>query len=84
MGQPEELPPVPVTARDRPHGGGEGLEAPPLPFEAVGQDGHDLFRALPVSFLIFRIYCQTHDHDAQLNAALQSVLGDAMDAKTNM
>ncbi|MCA8993988.1 MAG: HD domain-containing protein [Planctomycetaceae bacterium] len=44
----------------------------------------DLFRALPVSFLIFRIYCQTHDHDAQLNAALQSVLGDAMDAKTNM
>lgn len=44
----------------------------------------ELFRALPVSFLIFRIYCQTHDHDAELNAALQAVLGEAMDAKTNM
>ncbi|WP_437202917.1 HD domain-containing protein [Planctomicrobium sp. SH664] len=44
----------------------------------------ELFRAIPISFLIFRIYCQTHAHDAELNAALNSVLGDAMDAKTNM
>lgn len=44
----------------------------------------ELFRAIPVSFLVFRIYCQTHDYDAELNAALNSVLGDAMDARTNM
>ncbi|WP_437187025.1 HD domain-containing protein [Planctomicrobium sp. SH668] len=44
----------------------------------------ELFRTIPVSFLIFRIYCQTHAHDVELNAALNSVLGDAMDAKTNM
>jgi HD superfamily phosphohydrolase len=44
----------------------------------------ELFRAIPISFLIFRIYCQTHENDAALNAALNSVLGDAMDAKTNM
>lgn len=50
------------------------------------QELHDdeLFRAIPVSFLIFRIYCQTHAHDTELNAALNSVLGDALDAKTNM
>lgn len=44
----------------------------------------ELFRAIPISFLIFRIYCQTHENDPDLNAALNSVLGDAMDAKTNM
>lgn len=44
----------------------------------------ELFKAIPISFLIFRIYCQTHENDPHLNAALNSVLGDAMDAKTNM
>lgn len=44
----------------------------------------ELFRAIPISFLIFRIYCQSHENDPALNAALNSVLGDAMDAKTNM
>lgn len=50
------------------------------------QELHDdeLFRAIPVSFLIFRIYSQTHAHDAELNFALNSVLGDALDARTNM
>lgn len=55
---------------------------------AVGspQELHDdeLFRALPISFCIFRVYSQDHRHDAILNAALQSLLGDAVDAKTNM
>lgn len=55
---------------------------------AVGspQELHDdeLFRALPISFCIFRVYAQDHRHDAVLNAALQSILGDAVDAKTNM
>ena len=44
----------------------------------------ELFREIPISFLIFRIYCQTHENDAALNVAINSVLGDAMDAKTNM
>ncbi len=44
----------------------------------------ELFRQLPISFLIFRIYAQDHGHEALLNAALNSVLGDATDAKTNM
>lgn len=50
------------------------------------QELHDdeLFRALPVSFVIFRIYCQTHQYDVELNTALQAVLGEATDAKTNM
>lgn len=44
----------------------------------------DLFRALPVSFCIFRVYSQDHQHDAALNSALSAVLGDTLDAKTNM
>lgn len=44
----------------------------------------DLFRALPISFVIFRIYSQDHRNDAALNQALNSVLGDSTDAKTNM
>jgi HD superfamily phosphohydrolase len=50
------------------------------------QELHDdeLFRAIPVSFLIFRIYCQTHEYDKELNVALNAVLGEAMDARTNM
>lgn len=44
----------------------------------------DLYRALPVSFLIFRIYARDHQHHAELHAALNSVVGDATDAKTNM
>ncbi|MEZ6066266.1 MAG: HD domain-containing protein [Planctomycetaceae bacterium] len=44
----------------------------------------ELFRALPMSFLIFRIYSQDHTLDSALHAALTSVLGDASDAKTNM
>lgn len=44
----------------------------------------DLFRALPISFCIFRIYSKDHRHDSVLNTALNSVLGDASDAKTNM
>jgi hypothetical protein len=44
----------------------------------------DLFRALPISFVIFRIYSQDHRHDAELNLALNGVIGDNVDAKTNM
>ncbi len=44
----------------------------------------DLFRSLPISFSIFRIYSKDHEHDAVLNVALNKVLGAAVDAKTNM
>ena len=44
----------------------------------------DLFRALPVSFVIFRIYSQDHRFDGALNQSLNAALGDAGDAKTNM
>lgn len=44
----------------------------------------ELFRQLPISFLIFRIYAQDHTRDAELNSALNEVLGDVIDAKTNM
>ena len=44
----------------------------------------ELFRSLPVSFLIFRIYSQDHQYDKAINAAVNAVLGDAADAKTNM
>lgn len=44
----------------------------------------DLFRAVPISFCIFRVYSQDHRHDAAIAAALNGVLGDAVDAKTNM
>jgi hypothetical protein len=44
----------------------------------------DLFRAVPISFCIFRVYSQDHQHDAAIATALNGVLGDAVDAKTNM
>jgi hypothetical protein len=44
----------------------------------------ELVRALPLSFMVFRIYTQDHQHDAALHKALASVLGDGTDAKTNM
>ena len=47
-------------------------------------DDAELFRSLPVSFSIFRIYSTDHSQDARLNAALSAVLGDAADSKTNL
>ena len=44
----------------------------------------ELFRGLPTSFLIFRIYAKNHDHDTELNQALASVVGAVTDSKTNM
>ena len=50
------------------------------------QELHDdeLFKALPLSFIIVRIYSQDHEHDTLLTAALNAVVGEAIDAKTNM
>lgn len=48
-------------------------------------DDDELFRNLPTSFLIFRIYSRDHRHDRELNAALQKVAGGSGgDTKTNM
>ena len=56
------------------------------PAIGIPQELHDdeLFRSLPVSFLIFRVYSRDHRHDVELNAALAAVLGDSGDTKTNM
>lgn len=45
---------------------------------------YELFRTLPLSFSIFRVYARDHLHDAELNRALNEVLGENSDAKTNM
>ncbi len=66
-----------------PVGGQNFLHDPSLGEVRVLSDD-ELFRQLPVSFVIFRVYAQTHDHDAALNAALTAVLGETVDAKTNM
>ncbi len=52
--------------------------------EPIELNDDELFRQLPMSFLIFRVYAQDHRYDKELNSALNHVLGDAMDAKTNM
>jgi len=44
----------------------------------------ELFRSLPTSFSILRIYSKSHANDGPLNSALNRVLGDVADAKTNM
>ena len=56
------------------------------PALGLPQELHDdeLFRSLPVSFTIFRIYSKDHAHDEDLNAALKAVLDDTQDSKTNM
>lgn len=55
---------------------------------AVGapQELHDdeLFRSLPTSFMIFRVYSTDHRHDLEVTQAMSAVLGDATDTKTNM
>ncbi len=48
-------------------------------------DDDELFQNLPTSFLIFRIYSRTHEHDRELSTALQKVVGGTHDdTKTNM
>jgi HD superfamily phosphohydrolase len=64
--------------------GGQNFLLDPTIGEAQELLDDDLFRAVPTSFLIFRIYAQNHEHDSDLNQALSRMLGDAADAKTNM
>jgi HD superfamily phosphohydrolase len=57
----------------------------PASGQSVELDDDELFRSLPTSFIIFRIYSRDHHHDRELNAALAKVAGGSGgDTKTNM
>jgi uncharacterized protein len=45
---------------------------------------YELFRELPLSFSICRIYTRDHTHDVAIQKALVAVFGESGDAKTNM
>ena len=64
--------------------GGQNFVLDPSEPEPQALDDDELFRQLPASFSIFRIYSTDHSHDAPLNLALNAVIGDVDDAKTNM
>ncbi len=66
----------------RPSGGQNFVLDPATGPQELNDD--ELFRGLPTSFLIFRIYTKDHEFDEQLNQALASVVGAAADSKTNM
>ena len=45
----------------------------------------ELFRQIPFSYRICRVYSETHEHDATLAAALDSLVGaSTVDDTTNM
>lgn len=90
---PKEIQEIPLkvdVARHyhRPSGrlpaGGQNYLLDPAIGDAQELLDDELFRSVPTSFLIFRIYAQNHDHDHALNDSLGKMLGDAADAKTNM
>ena len=66
-----------------PSGGQNFLHDPSV---GVAQELNDdeLFRQLPTSFLIFRLYSRNHEHDQQLHHALSQATGGVADTKTNM
>lgn len=64
--------------------GGQNYLLDPAAPEPIELNDDELFRALPVSFLIFRVYAHSHTHSAELNTALNKVLGATVDTKTNM
>ena len=90
---PKEIRDIPLKCDARKHYhrprgklpvGGQNYLYDPAHGGAVELHDDELFRQLPMSFLIFRIYSLNNKHDDQLNAALNQVLGDASDDKTNM
>jgi HD superfamily phosphohydrolase len=64
--------------------GGQNFVLDPAQGTPQELNDDELFRSLPISFSIFRIYSRDHEHDSDLNAALNTVLGDADDMATNM
>ena len=67
-----------------PAGGQNFVFDPAVHTEPQELTDYELFRSLPCSFSIFRIYARDHQHDNELNRALSALLGDTLDAKTNM
>ena len=64
--------------------GGQNYVFDPSDGRPVELNDYELFRELPLSFSICRIYARDHSHDEAIQKALMSVMGDAGDAKTNM
>ena len=90
---PGELKQIPIridVARHyhRPSGrlpaGGQNFLLDPGTGKTQELSDDELFRALPVSFLIFRIYTRDHLHDSEMTNALNAALGEVSDSKTNM
>lgn len=64
--------------------GGQNFVLDPAEPEPRELADYELFRSLPLSFSIVRVYALSHEHDAVITQGLQSVLGAVSDAKTNM
>ncbi|MEZ6147687.1 MAG: HD domain-containing protein [Planctomycetaceae bacterium] len=64
--------------------GGQNYLLDPASSTPVELNDDELFRSLPISFIIVRLYTKDHEHDLLIAAALNSVLGDVVDSKTNM
>jgi len=64
--------------------GGQNFLFDPALGELQELNDDELFRSLPISFSICRVYSKDHRHDAALGAALNSLLSDVSDAPTNM
>lgn len=64
--------------------GGQNFVYDPAEGEPRELSDYELFREVPLSFSLCRIYTLDHQHDGEIQRALVSVLGEAMDARTNM
>ncbi len=64
--------------------GGQNFVFDPAEGEPRELTDYELFRTLPLSFSICRVYTHDHADDQEIQRALAGVLGDASDAKTNM
>lgn len=64
--------------------GGQNFLLDPATGTPLELHDDELFRQLPVSFLIVRVYTRDHKFDTELNAALDQLMGDVGDPKTNM
>jgi len=72
----------------RPHTAGPAAGQNFLFDSATGRvrplSANELFRRLPISHRLCRVYAETTDHAAQIAAALDTLLGGAVDDVTNM
>lgn len=50
----------------------------------VALDENDLVRQIPISWRICRVYAETNEHDQELSAVLDQLIGAGEDDKTNM